>query len=332
MLLSAAVLAVLLSPICPAKAPEKSKPASPQDLPGPTEETEVDVDRKVDEALVKRIEELSFVGTELEGALEYLRGLAGLSIYVKWDALELVGIDKSKEINVRLWNVSVEKALRVVLEDAGGTTPLGFIADEGVITISTKEDLSTRRITRVYDVNHLIDWTEGEEVEALLELIVQNVDRRSWIATRTRENIGSVNHLKGSIAVTQTPENHEALERLLDSLSEMTSKRRPSPQARARQAGVQIKHIGTMKEACFDPAAMGMIAVVGLRDEVPRDSAQVIPELEQLLKETSSPGLRNAIRLTLKDLYKAQGDNEAVLKHLRAMLVENEQTLQGKRP
>ncbi len=40
-------------------------------------------------------------------------------------------------------------------------------------------------------------------------------------------------------------------------------------------------------------------------------------------------GLRNAIRLTLKDIYKRQGENEKVIEHIKALIAENDKALQA---
>jgi len=117
---------------------------------------ETRIDRGVREKMEMMISQLPFVGTEFEEAIGYLRDISNLNMYVKWDSLEMVGIDRSKEINVTLNDVTFEKALEVVLEDAGGPTPLSYVIDEGVIMISTEEDLSTRTFTRVYDIRDLI--------------------------------------------------------------------------------------------------------------------------------------------------------------------------------
>ena len=71
-----------------------------------------------------------------------------------------------------------------------------------------------------------------------------------------------------------------------------------------------------------------MIAIGDLKDAVRRKPKEIIEDLETRLKKTKTLGLRNAIRLTLKDLYKAQGADEKVLDHLRTMLAENDAALQ----
>ena len=48
-------------------------------------------------------------------------------------------------------------ALGVILSNlGGGATQLSYMVDEGVVTISTKEDLSQKAIARVYDISDLL--------------------------------------------------------------------------------------------------------------------------------------------------------------------------------
>ena len=283
-------------------------------------------DRKVRQQLQMRIPTLDLPDTELEDVIGFIRELSALNFHVKWAALEQVGIDKSTTVNVRLANVTVEKALETILDDVGAAGErLGFIIDQGVITISTRHDLSKNTVRRSYDVRELIDWTDEDEVGNLVDLITTSIDEPSWKPTG---DTGSVKHLNGTLVIVQTAENHAAVVDTLRELHAMQARRPTSPRTRARQVGVQIKLVGTMKETCFDPAAIGLIAVAGVRDEVPRDAGAIIEDLEDQLGRTKALGLRNAIRLTLKDLYKAQGDNKAVLSHLRRMLAENDKALQ----
>lgn len=85
--------------------------------------------------------------------------------------------------------------------------------------------------------------------------------------------------------------------------------------------------LARMKSATFNPAEAGLIAVGGLKDDVQRKDEEVITDLEQILAGTKSLGLRNAIRLQLRDLYKATNNSAKVLDHLRAMVKENDEAL-----
>ncbi len=91
-------------------------------------------------------------------AIEYIRTTSGVSIYVNWGAIESELPDaKSAAINVSLADVTVEKALDFILDDAGGgVVELGYIIEGGVIRITTQTKLSQKVIPLVYDVRDLL--------------------------------------------------------------------------------------------------------------------------------------------------------------------------------
>src|SRR5262249_44108318 len=86
-----------------------------------------------------------------------LRDVSSANIFVNWRALEAAGIDKNAPVTARLRDVKFSKALETILRDVGGgTVRLGYTIDEGVISISTEEDLASNVVTRVYDIRDLI--------------------------------------------------------------------------------------------------------------------------------------------------------------------------------
>ena len=123
---------------------------------GAGEVTESETDRAVFRRLNQNLAKLDFAGIDFKDVVQFLREVSNVSIHVKWAALEAVGIDQSTKVNVHLADVTLRKAIRTILEDVGGVNPLAFVVDEGVITISTKDDLSRQTVTRVYDIRDLI--------------------------------------------------------------------------------------------------------------------------------------------------------------------------------
>jgi|GEM_PF-3076433 len=99
---------------------------------------------------------------------------------------------------------------------------------------------------------------------------------------------------------------------------------RSSPSERFQR---MVQLLSRMRGATFNPAEAGLIAIGGLKDDVPRKSDEIIADLESQLAKTKSLGLRNALRLQLRDLYKAAGKYDKVLMHLRAMVAENDAAL-----
>jgi len=107
----------------------------------------------------------------------------------------------------------------------------------------------------------------------------------------------------------------------------MPGMQRGVPQV-VQQMSAVLHLIERMRDASFDPEVAGIMAVSGLKDDVRRNPKHVTADLEKQLAKTKTLGLRNAIRMTLKDIYKRIGEDEKVLDHLRAMLAENDKALQ----
>jgi len=188
-----------------------------------------DADARARKALQANVGGLDFVGTPFGEAIEFLRTVSGANMHVNWRALKDPGIDEATEIkNVKLKGVTVEKALQVILADVGPPDiELGFVVDEGVVTISTRVDLARRTVTRVYDVRDLITGafaTAGTEVATgtpaaanLIGIITEAVGSNSW---RPLGNTGSINEKDGQFIITQSAMNHELVEALLGQLRE----------------------------------------------------------------------------------------------------------------
>jgi type II secretory pathway component GspD/PulD (secretin) len=118
---------------------------------------ESEKDREVQRKLKQTMPKLVLPNTPLQDVIQFIRDVSGTNIYVNWTALQAAGIDKTTQVDVHLQDVTVEKALKVVLEYVGGaTTQLSFVMSDGVIKISTKDDLNRDTITRVYDIRDLI--------------------------------------------------------------------------------------------------------------------------------------------------------------------------------
>jgi len=224
---------------------------------------ESEANRRVYQRLQDK-QSFEFNDIALEDVIQYIGSAAGVNIHVKWAALNNAGVDKKTPVNIQLLDVTVEKALRVILEDVAGVNPLGFYVDEGVITISTQEDLDQNMETRVYDIRDMIlrvpdfvgprldlnvaaqagaqaggltsvfeEEEEDEEelsreeiIERLIEKIEEILPARSW-------DEGSISEYRGQLIVKQTRENHIKIYNLLDQLRE----------ARAIQIAIEARFI-----------------------------------------------------------------------------------------
>ncbi|HWE03936.1 MAG TPA: hypothetical protein VG326_16145, partial [Tepidisphaeraceae bacterium] len=125
-------------------------------------------DRAVQAQLDRALPEVTFDGVGFSDVVDFLRDVSGANIFVNWKSLEAAAVDKNAPVSAKLRNVKFSKALAVILDSVGGgTAKLGYTIDEGVITISTTDDLAKNTITRVYDIRDLIinipDFTDAPD-------------------------------------------------------------------------------------------------------------------------------------------------------------------------
>lgn len=115
------------------------------------------IDRAVQAQLDRQLPELTFDAVGFSDVVDFLRDVSGANLFVNWKSLEAAGIDRNTPVTARLRNIKFSKALSIILDSVGGgQTKLGYTVDEGVITISTLDDLSKNVAVRVYDIRDLI--------------------------------------------------------------------------------------------------------------------------------------------------------------------------------
>ena len=234
----------------PRDAPDITRDRQPS---GAAQPTESEAKRATGKRMRATVGSMNLSGSQFKDVVQFLRDVGNVSIYVNWGALQAAGIDKSSPVSVNLRNVTFEKGLRTVLEDVGGgQVDLRHDVDEGVITISTKDDLDTKTVTKVYDIRDLIARVpnfEGpklsldsagnnassglfaadgaaagrgdsrqQQVENVLDLVRGTIDRDSW--ANEGGTVGSIKELGGQIIVTQTAENQRWVGDLLGKLRE----------------------------------------------------------------------------------------------------------------
>jgi len=90
---------------------------------------------------------------------------------------------------------------------------------------------------------------------------------------------------------------------------------------------LHIELLENMKETMFDPESCALIALGAITDDLDIELEQQITLLEQILEDTKSLGLRNAIRTALKDLYLEDERPEEALEILKEIIAENDEAI-----
>jgi type II secretory pathway component GspD/PulD (secretin) len=113
-------------------------------------------DQAVQALLDHRLPTVNLPGVGFSDAIDFLRDITGANILVNWKALEAESIDKTTtQVTVALHDVKFSKVLDIILQEAGAGK-LAYTIDEGVITISTADELNKAVKTQVYDITDLL--------------------------------------------------------------------------------------------------------------------------------------------------------------------------------
>ena len=128
-------------------------------LRGLSEESgESEANRKVAAKLKEQVP-INFEANKLVNVIEFLRNTTGLNFFVNWNALQQVGVEQDAPITLQLSNVPAEKALKLVLQQVSTGdqfNPVSYAIVDGVVTISTQQDLVKSTETRVYDIRDML--------------------------------------------------------------------------------------------------------------------------------------------------------------------------------
>jgi hypothetical protein len=224
---------------------------------------ELSPDQAVERKLREKVARIDFADREFGDVITEISHIGGLNCVVKYQFLATAGIGKGTKVNVHLTNVTLDRALRVVLEDTRPGSPAGYTIEDGSVVVSTRDDLSREMVTHVYQVADLLcltrrpfvpdawapqapwnaAWTPwggigmlpksadpGQPVRTgpvtemswtgpvrdLMALISTAVDKDSWSSCGGGgAGLGNMTARGTDLVVTQTWENHRAIEAFL---------------------------------------------------------------------------------------------------------------------
>jgi len=190
-----------------------------QDRPKVTPERDqerIKADKAARAALQHRIANLDFTDTSLKDAIDFLRTVSGANIHVNWRAIDRAGIDPRTRVNIHLHDVSMEKALNLVLNDSGNSEgELAWGLDSGVIEISTAEMLGNVICIRILDVRDLLDGRGLNQAKELVDIVVETISPSEWVQNGGK---GTIRFFNGELVITASPNTQQAVESLLDGL------------------------------------------------------------------------------------------------------------------
>ncbi len=174
-------------------------------------------DFKPRSALVKRIEqsllqdsEVSFIDTPLHEAVDFLKDLHSIEIWVDKEALSEDGINFDEAITLQMSGISLDSALNMMLEPL----QLDYVIKNEVLVITSKQRADEMMETRVYNVRRLSHLPEG------LTVILENaISPDSWVQAGGAGSVTAASH--SVLFVRQTQRIHREILELLDQLAQL---------------------------------------------------------------------------------------------------------------
>jgi type II secretory pathway component GspD/PulD (secretin)/tetratricopeptide (TPR) repeat protein len=120
--------------------------------------TQSPADQAVYRALAESVPNISVNQQPFEDVINLLRQETGANIVVNWNALANAGVQKQTPVTLTLQNVPFSKVLDLTLQQvqSSGGAQLGYSVDEGVLTISTTDQLAQQSVIQVFDIQDLL--------------------------------------------------------------------------------------------------------------------------------------------------------------------------------
>ena len=175
---------------------------------------------------------IRFEAIPFEDVLGFFRGVLNVPVWANWQALELAGVDRHSQITLELPETTpMERVLALTLDQAGGGfAELRWTWDEGVLTVTTAEDLRRSVEIALFDVRPLLErWratapaddeqgppTYDEMVQRLIDLITTTVASDDWQVNGG--GVGKIAEVNRRLIVTATPRMLREIKELLDKL------------------------------------------------------------------------------------------------------------------
>ena len=113
--------------------------------------------------------EVAFVDSPLHEALEVLKALHGIEIWLDKESLSAEGIATDTPVNLQLSGISLRSTLRLMLEPLA----LTYVIEDEVMKVTTQEADSRRLVTRTYPAGDLFETRE--EANELIEVFTSGL-------------------------------------------------------------------------------------------------------------------------------------------------------------
>ena len=182
------------------------------------------------------IAEAEFEDLTLEDFTEWIGRTTGAQIVVRWNMLEAAGYERDETLNIKAAKIPMRKLIEEAFNQLNPILErpeLSVSADGNILTISTRKDLNSRMITRVYEAEDLLIsvpnfiaevngpqlrprhnveaagrkriGTQDPEISALIKTLTTHIEPHSW---KTAGGKGTIRFFNGRLIIYNSIEVH----------------------------------------------------------------------------------------------------------------------------
>jgi len=290
-----------------------------------TAEPESEANRAARAKLREIRPKLNFSRVRLDTVIDFYRDVTGLNVVLNWHALVAAGIDRSTAVSFTLSNVSNERALKEILSAAGGVAPLGYIVTDGIVRISTAEDLGGITTIRVYDVADLVaedtDQERRQKTLGLCALVRRTVAFDSWFEAGGAP--GRLCEFDGLLVVSHNNRNHARLAALLSIIRRKLDERAARtkvktaggatpPRPSAAEPGNEFNRAARVKLRANRPLLKFSRVRLDSAIDFLRDVASLNVVVNWAMLKAAGIDRRTAVSITLADVSNARALTEVL--------------------
>jgi uncharacterized protein (TIGR03067 family) len=151
----------------------------------------------------------------LREVIEVFREFSNLNIVLDEDALREAGLSIDQPVNLRVSQVPLQTGLRLILSSRG----LDYTVTDNVLVVTTSQKARGKQVRKVYEVSDLVP--EQDRADSLVKLIASSIAPQTWVEVG---GAGTVDYYPPArcLIVNQTPDVHEQIQGLLESVRELT--------------------------------------------------------------------------------------------------------------
>lgn len=192
------------------------------------------------EAALEKSVTLEFVETPLKDVLAFLSQLAGQQITLDAKSLDNVGVGADAPVTLKLKDLPLRSALRVLLRQLG----LSAVPRDGALIITSQEEAETDQRTDVLDVVDLIRPTEAAapedyDYDSLIDTLTTTVAPTSWSAVG---GPGSIERFCGRLVIRQSAAVQSQIRQLLVAYRQAKKVAEEFVDRAPPQASISLRH------------------------------------------------------------------------------------------